>query len=359
MDWGGQMKVGSPLGLKRDPHADDSWVIDNKYHLPHPDDPSKELIAGRASELGKTIANTFTLNKYHRRMVAEGMVINGSLRLEGAVARAQDRDEKRRRFNAIADKAQAAASAKEPASKGTHLHEMFQLYDARKVALADVPEPWDLDVIAYDALLRKLGIVMVPELSERIIWVRELNVAGKFDRLVKYLRLGSQWIVLDLKSGFDLSPGWHEIAVQELVYGSANMIFDPETETWSPAPSICADRGLVLHIPSDHDREPRHIATMYEVDLSQTIDLPQTVTPAQLAVAIQEWRKRKVSRVLARVEVTEAGEIIDRPLTWAERIQAAMSDGDLDLVEAECRDAGEWHGGLTTRKRNRSEYLAS
>jgi len=54
-----------PLGLSRDPYWDDAWTdkYSNQYVLPHPDNPLVELRAGRASELGKTISNTFTLKK--------------------------------------------------------------------------------------------------------------------------------------------------------------------------------------------------------------------------------------------------------------------------------------------------------
>jgi hypothetical protein len=197
-------RFASPIGLSRDPHAEEAWVVGNEYRLPHPDDPSKELRAGRASELGKTISNTFTLNQFHMRSVAEGMVIAPHLRMEGGIARSLPRDEKRLEFNRIAKEAHRAAGAKGPSSLGTGFHKVCELYDAGKLRLEDVPEPWTLDVVAYAAILQRTGIVCVPEFTEQIIWVRELNICGKYDRLVRYLRMGPHWVVLDLKSGHDL-----------------------------------------------------------------------------------------------------------------------------------------------------------
>ena len=78
----------SPIGLSRDPHWDDAWTDKrtNQYVLPHPDNEFERLRAGRASELGKTVSNTFTLNRWHKEMVLRGVLIRRSILLRAANA---------------------------------------------------------------------------------------------------------------------------------------------------------------------------------------------------------------------------------------------------------------------------------
>ena len=370
------VQFAHPIGLSRDPHWDDAWTdaYTNEYVLPHPDNEFEKLRAGRASELGKTISNTFTLNQWHQRMVIQGVGIRGSLALEAAIAvnDGLTPKERRKRLQELATEAKNVAGGKEPAALGTGLHKITELVDARKID--HVPPPWDRDIVAYSAMLQKMGIVHVPEFTEKIIWVRSINVAGRFDRLVRYLRHCDKWHVEDFKTGRNLQYGWGEIPIQLWCYANADMIFDPDTRVWSDAPEICTEMGLVHHVPVggpvDEDGNPLGYSesVLYEVDLTTRIEVltflarsgEVTLTPAELCVAVQQWRKTKrLAKPVARIRVTSQGEVIDAPLTWQERLDLASSEAELEEVRSEARMAGEWHGGLTRRFNERVEILAS
>src|SRR5207342_3297610 len=142
-----------PLGLSRDPYWDDAWTdkYSNQYVLPHPDNPLVELRAGRASELGKTISNTFTLNRWHTIQTLKGAIMRRSIIARGAIA-LYDSLSKRdldKAFIELVREAQDVAGSKEPAALGTGFHKLTELYDAVKIGLEEVPEPWDRDMLAY------------------------------------------------------------------------------------------------------------------------------------------------------------------------------------------------------------------
>ena len=370
------MKFGSPLGLSRDAHWDDAWTdpYTNEYVLPHPYNEFKKLRAGRASELGKTVSNTFTLNRWHKEMVLRGLLIKKSLLGRAAIALATKAKPSSELWK-ICKEAEDVAGAKEPAALGTNFHEYTELFDARKITLDEVPEPFDKDLLAYAELLTRTGIVPVPEFTEQIIWNEPLNVCGRYDRLWKWMRHCDRWHVGDLKTGRFIDYGWHENPIQLQVYATASHQFSRVTEKWSPMPETCQELGLILHIPSDgkkdESREPtgNRMAALYEVDLTTRIQMPvewdlvtglQGVTPAGLAKAVQAWQKTKrIAKLVARVEVTPDGEVMDSPLSTSELIDMYESREEIEALWGRLKEAGAWHGGHTRRAKARIAELAS
>jgi hypothetical protein len=361
-----------------------NWIRGGRYRLPHPDDPSKELNAERASNFAKTISNTLTLNKWHVRKTVEGMVIHPSLVLEGSGELAEfnyrlaeldrnghDEDEAaqlrkeliwqhNKAQDDIAERAQNVAGAKEASSKGTFLHGLSVLDE--KGAGYPLPDPWARDMLAYTAMKLKMGIQAEPEYTEKSIWVRELNIAGTFDRLVRYMRLvcpicgEDAWRVFDLKTGRDLQYGWAEIPLQLWVYSKGDVYCDPQNfQGWAPMPHTCSHLGLVLHLPQGEGR-----ATLFEVDLSTRIEVPSLASPADLAIAVKAWRNtRRVAKPVAHIEVTEDGQVIDHPLTWQELMDLATSEGECEDIAGEALAGGAWKATVTKRKNERLSILAS
>lgn len=350
------------VSMARDPHAEDAWTRNNKYELPHPDRPGETLVAGRASELGKTISNTFTLNMWHRRQIVEGMALRPRLGLEAVIAMNDGltAGQRRDKLQALATEAANVAGAKEPAALGTGYHKLTELVDARKVF--DIPEPWGRDIAAYSALLQKTGIVCVPEYTEKIIWNRSLNHCGKFDRLVRYLRHCDKWHVEDLKTGKSLDYGHAEIPVQLSVYAGADKLFDMDTREWSDAPEVCQDVGLVVHVPLGLST-----ATLYEVDISTYLDITENgnsiigLAPTAICLLVQQWRRECKGKwkAVARVEVTERGEVVDAGLTWVEQMRLATTDAELERIRSEGRAAGTWTSWDTRRFNELTETLVS
>jgi hypothetical protein len=388
-----------PIGLSRDPYWDDAWTNENnEYVLPHPDNEFESLRAGRASELGKVISNTFTLNRWHKEMVLRGVVARRSILQRAAIALHDGLTKKQasKQLWDLCKEAEDVAGSKEPAALGTGFHKLTELYDARKVTLEEVPEPWDRDMLAYAEVLHRAGIVAVPEFTERIVWNRPINTAGRFDRLWCYLRHCDRWHVGDVKTGRDLQYGWLEILIQLQAYATATHIFHadppkfgpkwpgepefaylveqktPDQSYWSAMPEMCTDVGLVLHVPSsgmvDEEGEPTggRMGALYEVDLTTRIEFPlmgyagKGVNPTELAVAVQQYQKvRRVARLICRVEVTEAGEVRDAPLTLSELIDLTTTRAELEELWADRKARKEWKGHHTIRARKQMETLAS
>lgn len=397
----------APVGLSRDPYWDDAWTDKrtNQYVLPHPDNEFEALRAGRASELGKAISNTFTLNRWHKEMVLTGAVLRPSIILRAFTAMNDGLSRKQlsRVKRDLCTEAEDVAGTKEPAAVGTGFHKVTELWDANRITVEATPPPWDRDVLAYAEILMRTGIVCVPEFTERIVFNRRLNTVGRFDRLWRYLRCCQKWHVGDLKTGRYLDYGWLEIVVQLFVYATADLMFyaradskkptigaDPAAAVWGPAisfggdvwapmPEVCDRTGLVLHVPADGKKylegdimasgevaeggEPTgdRMAALYEVDLTKRIELPSlSVSPADLAVGVQEWHKtKKVAGLVARVEVTADGEVVDSPLTVRERIEMAGSESELAALREDALARREWNGWHTRWAKERLATLAS
>jgi hypothetical protein len=370
--------------------------------LPHPDDPTgfTELRAGRASELGKTVSNTFTLNRWHKEMVLRGVLIRKSLLQRAAIALKELAKPSSTLWDICAEAEQVAGS-KEPAAIGTGFHKITELYDQGKIGMDEAPEPWDRDLLAYAELLSRVDLVAVPEFTERIVWNRPLNTAGRFDRLWEYQRCCALWHVGDLKTGRYLDAGWHEIPIQLDCYAGATHMFHPPTDTprpdpgdffpnsvtldrtrylagdpyWTEMPPTCRRTGLVLHVPSDgkkdENKEPTgdRMAALYEVKLDSRVPVAPsyndwgdgwTVSPAELAKAVQAWQKTKhIAKLVDRVEVTTDGEVIDSPLTLTEQIDLTETRTELEQLWDAAKARQEWKGHHTRRARERLETLAS
>ena len=357
------MKFARPATeMARDPHKEKEYTQNNKYVLPHPDKPGEVLVAGWASELGKTISNTFTLNMWHMRKVVEGMAMRPRLGMEAVIALADGLtpSQLRDKIQGLGWEAHDVAGGKEPAALGTGYHRLTELVDARQSV--NIPEPWGRDIAAYSAILRKTGIVCVPEYTEKIIWNRALNHCGKFDRLVRYLRHCDKWHVEDLKTGRSLDYGYAEIPVQLSVYAGAAKLFDMDTKKWSDAPEICPELGLVVHVPLG-----AATATVYEVDIDARVAVDwftpghRWLSPADLCLAVQKWQRecRKKWKAVARVEVTEHGEVVDSELTWVEQMRMATTDAELDDIRSRGKAAGTWTSWDTRRFNEITETLVS
>lgn len=378
----------SPIGLSRDPYWDDAWTEGNTYVLPHPDNEFEQLRAGRASELGKTISNTFTLNRWHKEQVLKGVVIRPSIQQAAYIAMHDGLTSKqlKRKIWDLCKEAEDVAGSKEPAAIGTGFHKITELWDARSITVERTPPPWDRDLLAYAEILTRTGIVAVPEFTERIVWNEPINTAGRFDRLWRYLRHCDKWHVGDLKTGRYIEHGWGENPIQLWCYANATHLFDHKNKTWSPMPEMCTDVGLILHVPSDGKKyledevmatgeiaeggEPtgNRMAALYEVDLTTRIQAPGvrflmggTLTPAELAKAVQDWHKasKKVARMVARVEVKPDGEVIDSPLSVREQIEMAESEAELAELRRIYLVRKEWNGWHTRWARERLEILSS
>jgi hypothetical protein len=313
----------------------DQW---KRYRLPHPTS-GRAMGWTRATTFAKTIDDTYTLNMWGRRMSIKGLSMRPDLLAATASTPLDERD----KLNKIAEDAAEHAGSKSAATLGTALHAFAEQVDAGLEPY--IPAPWDADVRAYRAALEREGVTILPGLIERIVVVERYGVAGTFDRILgtePCPTCGRTKAVGDLKSGRDLSYGWTEISIQLALYAHADRVWNKATLAYEPMPEVCRCRGIVMHLPVG-----QATCTFYEVDLVAGWEA------AALCEAVRAWRKRRdlaVPRAVARVEQTPAGPVVevDRPPTYAERIERARAVADLSAIWREADARGEWTAELET-----------
>src|SRR6202000_1482205 len=174
-------------------------------------------------------------------------------------------------------------------------------------------QEYEANVRKYDSTLAARCITVMPSMIERIIVWKRFNIAGTFDRLALW---NGQPVVLDLKTGRDLTYGWNEIAIQLCIYAHADGIWNSDSWCWEPMPDVSRRTALVVHLPVVDQDQAAPPCTVYRVDLEPAL------TACQLCYDVREWRRM---RDLAVPLVPPAPGHVSRD--WATRLLACASDG--------------------------------
>jgi len=348
----------SPFETASSEAVDDSGVKrdrQGRYLLP-PLGGGKEKGWTRATTFAKSISDTYVLNQWGARMAIKGLAMRPDLYALTAATPLDDRE----KLNGIAEQCKEAAGAKAAASHGTALHAFTEARDRGE----EIPSgPWDADVTAYEALVEAAGLEFFPHLIERIVIVERYGVAGTFDRIARlkrdltvklpghkspiWVRSGS-YVVVDLKTGKDLSYGMNEIAIQLALYASADAMWNKQTGQYEELPPYLAPHiALVIHLPVGQAK-----AELIAVDITKGH------AACELCAEVRDWRKvRALSSVVAvgeAVEVTGLGSATPafaqgavRPATWEERIGTATSKAELSAIWTEANAANAWTVALS------------
>ena len=307
------------------------------------DVPAGEKAWTRASTFAKSISDTYTLSQWAQRMAIKGITLREDLYALAAATPLEDKDT----LNDIAERAKDAAGAKAAAALGTAVHAFTEQYDRGQEPT--VPAAWRPDVDAYAALTRALGLRFDASLIERTVAVSSIGklnsaagVAGTFDRIATVtqnveladgLTLGDYRVdvgdrlIVDLKTGRDLSYGWYEIAIQLALYANADAIWDRHSNTYYPMPEVNKKLGLVIHLPVGKGE-----ATAYWVDIERGW------RGAQLAEMVREWRN--IRNLASIVEVAESQEKPDYDTAiTAEDVRDSRYEGPVPNNVVELRPA--------------------
>jgi hypothetical protein len=274
-----------------------------RYLLPDPTGKKTKAVPfTRATTFAKSISDTFALSEWAQRMGAKGLAQNPDLLMRVATL---DLDRDKREINTVFDEAKNRAGAKTAANLGTALHAFSEQVDRGQSPT--IPEPYDKDIEAYTALLDAHGLEIVDEYIERIVLEETYEIAGTFDRIVRAGRdieivmptgevvkiEAGELVVLDLKTGRDLSYGWNEIAIQLAIYANARYIYNRPENKLDLMPIVRTDVALVLHLPVG-----KATATMY------ALDIVEGWKACLLCKLVRDWRKhRKLSVPIAVAEV--------------------------------------------------------
>lgn len=296
----------------------------------------------RATTFAKSIADTFALNRWGERMAIKGITMREELYALAAATPLEDRDA----LDKIVEDAKRAAGSKKSADLGTALHKFTESLDRGLTPI--IPKPWQRDVAAYRALTAQYGFVIPEKAIERIVVVDKYNVAGTFDRIAKLtqdvtLELANgpqvilqagQWVILDLKTGRDLSYGWNEIAIQLALYAMADAIWNPEDWRYEKMPKVSQKWALVVHLPVGEAK-----AQLVALELTHSMEA------AQLCWDVRLWRKaRTLTHVIGVAEAPPAPDLAEPvkvaidPEAGAENNQAALVAEEAQAMNRQGRE---------------------
>lgn len=295
----------------------------------------KERPWTRATTWAKSCADTTALAKWQQRMVAKGIANRSDLY---ALASATDVED-RKTFDQLCQDAMEAAGSATGRNQGTALHSFTERVDRGEQV--DVPAQWRDDVNAYQQAMTRSGLTVRPEWIERITVVRDLGVAGTFDRVV--LRPNGQPVVFDLKTGQKLDYSWGEISIQLALYANADAIWNDHTGEYEPMPdNIDRQHAIVAHLPVGQSR-----CDLYELDIAAGWEM------AQVCGTVRTWRTRRDLAGRYTLPAPAA------PTGLLDQIEKAATEKALTELWQQAFTAGQWTDQHTAAARARKAALTS
>lgn len=302
-----------------------------RYLLPDPvaSGPASDLAWTRCTTFAKAISDTYHLSRWQMRMVAKGVAMRPDLHALAAAAAISDK----RALDEVADAAMETAGSADGRNKGTALHRFTERVDLGEQIT--VPQPWNADVAAYQATMAAAAITVPRQYIERITVVRDLRVAGTFDRIL-HLPDG-RMVIGDLKTQKDFYS-WLEIAVQLAIYSRADALWNATTNRYDPMPTVDQNIAIVMHLPVGQG-----VCTLHEVDIAAGWEI------AQVCQQVRLLRGRKD---LARIHTAAtAGDPVLAAIESAADVQALTTAWQQNLTT--------WTPAHTTAAQHKKAALTS
>lgn len=299
-------------------------IVRGQYSIV-PRGEKKAVLHQRVSNFKRPLADTYNLERWDRRCIAQGLVASPGLQ---ALAASTPYDDKEA-WDEICEKARQAVKASDKADGGTGRHTMTERVD-RGEPLDTFPEPYRSELAVYVETLTAAGMSILE--IEQYVVLPDWLVAGRFDRLVSF---GSKPMIADIKTG-SLDFGMGEIAVQLACYANAATIYDPQTCTHRPMPDVDKETGLVIHLPAG-----TATCTLHFVDIKAGWEA------AQHAQWVKQWRRRRDLSDPWRPG-TRFDALIERRTNLAARIEMLKAHS-LDAVK---ELAATWPKGIPTLKQS-------
>ncbi len=229
----------------------------------------KPVAYSRCTTFVSAMEDTYNLEQWKCRMVAQGLVDRPDLLL----AVAAHRDDKKKLNKLVAD-AMEAATANAAATKGTALHSITQQHDEGR-ELRAIPPDFRADLQAYIGATSILE--MDRDLIERFMVHDRFKVGGTPDRVVTYR--GKRYIA-DLKTG-SVDYGMLKIAQQLAMY-SRSVLYDHTTGTRTPVEGLDQNQAIVIHLPAGSGT-----CELLWVDIAAGWEA------VVLSAQVRKWRNRK------------------------------------------------------------------
>lgn len=216
-----------------------------RYVLKHPTKNLRGALS-RCTTVVKASADTYALGEWQKGNVARGLSRRPDLLAMAASMGPGDR-----RLKKLVKDAEEAGGGSEAANLGTALHGFTEAVD-RGGRLADVPEDYRDDVIAYRKEVIRQRLTVVPEAIERVTMTSRWDgVAGTFDRI--YRLDDGTYVIGDVKSGkvgYDPKEMFAQLAVYAEGVNEVG-VYDVAEERWERLPfEVRTDLGLIVHLPA-------------------------------------------------------------------------------------------------------------
>jgi hypothetical protein len=309
-----------------------------RYLLPDPVNGGKDVPWTRVSTYAKSISDMYSLTQWEQRMVAKGIGLRSDLYALACATPVEDS----KTLNEVAEKAKEAAAASKGANLGTALHSFTEAVDRGLDPM--VPAEWRADVDAYRAQMDRYGLTAVPEYIERVVVIPELNLAGKFDRVLEWVgpQLESVDLIGDVKTTQRIEFSWIEIAVQLACYAHASHIWDPVSESYTPMPAVDLERAVVMHVPAGGG-----VCDLYDIDIAKGWEVAQLCAQVRAARSFKSY---------AQPLDLDSPESVNG---YADRLRTAASVGELSAIWKEASAAGKWTHDLEVTGMARKSELES
>ena len=265
------------------PPVDEKLIVNGRYRIVGTN--GKPLLHTRVTNFAKELDSTYNLDKWKLRTVLLGAAQRTDI-IAAVLANSDDK----RKLDQLASDAQDAAKANVKREIGSALHRMCERVDEGET-LKRVP-PWDADVAAYQKAVADAGLTVV--MSERVCVLPDLNLAGRFDRIVA--NEAGDLFILDLKTSQTLDWSWGAIGIQLALYTIADTIYDPETQEHIPMPDVSKETAYVAHLASGSGQ-----CIVYAVDLALGLSGIETVKQ------LKEFRKQSKNQTFLK-RIGDSGE---------------------------------------------------
>lgn len=232
--------------------------------VPHPK-AGKQIFYSRPSSWGDVTEDRTKISEWRQRMAVEGFQRSKRLRLEWSALPGVDWDDpiRKRAAKRLIDEAVLMAGADKD-RQGTAVH---AITERRDLGLeVNPPEEYAADLEAWTYATQYFEIVNDHEVPgiECFIVADEVQCAGTFDRLVRYLPCevcGLRNFVLDLKTG-KIEWGKSSIAVQLAIYANGTYYIPLPGDIYPglrlPMPDVCKHKAIVVHLPAGSGQATTH-----------------------------------------------------------------------------------------------------
>lgn len=239
---------GDPLAPKRKREGNDEDLVSNgRYQLPHPVTGEKHSWQ-RVTNFIKVLEDTYGLDSWNERCVAHGVGKVEALTLRAAATPITDK----KAYDEIIAEAKGAAGAYDGRNRGSALHAFSDQIDRGQVPF--IPGQYGRDMEAYQLLLQRAQITIVPEWIERTGVNLDHDCAGTFDR--------AGWVggppggspsnlnILDLKTADKIHYGFQSSAMQFALYADFHSIWDKLLRRYEAMPPVDKRRAWLIHVPA-------------------------------------------------------------------------------------------------------------